>query len=211
MFKGLLDRVLDSQYRRPTGAIGRFIGSRMIEQHTPENDFTLGLLDAQPTDHILELGFGSGYAIGRLAAIVTQGLIAGVDISQTMVEEATKFNADAISAGYVDLRKADAAQLPFADCTFDKAFSIHSVYFWSEPLRALGEVLRVLKPGGLFVVTLLPRTEASQARTCEFRPYAGTELSAMLHVGGFREMTIRDERTPDYKSNYAVIGYKPVT
>jgi ubiquinone/menaquinone biosynthesis C-methylase UbiE len=210
MLKSVFNRIFEPQYRRPSGMLGRYIGSKMIEQHEAENEWTVGLLNAKPDDRILEIGFGGGYAIERLAGKVTQGIIAGVDISETMVAEATKRCA-ATGAGRIDLRMAEAGKLPFEANTFNKAFSIHSIYFWPQPLRALGEILRVLQPGGMLIVTILPKASSSEISNKDFRPYSGTELVALLHVGGFREMTIRDGRTLTQKSNFSVVGYKPAT
>lgn len=183
----------------------------MIVQHAPENEWTIRVLNVQPDDHILEIGFGAGYSIERLTNVATQGLIAGVDFSQTMVDETSKRNASAISAGRVDLRMADAALLPFGDCSFYKVFSIHSIYFWLQPLHVLNEIMRVLRPGGMLVITLLPRASPTDIGNSKFRTYTGADLSALLHVGGFRDMNIRDGRTITQKSNYSVVGYKPVS
>jgi ubiquinone/menaquinone biosynthesis C-methylase UbiE len=47
--------------------------------------------------------------------------------------------------------------LPFEDNRFDKAFSIHSIYFWEQPKNVLKEINRVLKPTGKIVLTVLPK------------------------------------------------------
>ena len=148
---------LDSQYRRPSGPLGRKIGREMARDHLPENLWTITQLNPQPSDHILEVGFGPGVAIQKLSEVVTGGSIAGIDYSETMVTEASERNTGAIEAGVVDLRHGDAADLPYEDASFDKAFSIHAIYFWPKPLDALRELHRVLKPGGLLVITMLPK------------------------------------------------------
>jgi ubiquinone/menaquinone biosynthesis C-methylase UbiE len=43
------------------------------------NNWTIDLLEIKPADHVLELGFGSGLGIHKLAAIPTEGAVAGVD------------------------------------------------------------------------------------------------------------------------------------
>ena len=127
-----LDRYLSRQYRRPSGIVGRYIGGLMVKQHAPENLWTLQVLQAQPGDCILEIGFGGGYAIQQLAQRVTQGRLSGIDFSPAMVAAARRRNAAAVAAGRVDLRHGDAARLPFGEGEFDKAYSIHSVYFWPD-------------------------------------------------------------------------------
>jgi ubiquinone/menaquinone biosynthesis C-methylase UbiE len=210
----MLTKILDRQYRRPTGLLGFFIGRQMARDHQPENLWTVSILNAQPSDHILELGFGSGFAIQALTKVVTQGKISGVDYSRVMVSAARWRNSRAIKTGRVDLRWADAAALPFDDHSFDKAYSIHSIYFWPQPLVALKEVWRVLKPDGSLVMTILPREEMevmfpdSLSETPEFKSYSGEELAQLLIQAGFSETRIASDTNPAYRSNFSVIGVK---
>ncbi|MEO8287750.1 MAG: methyltransferase domain-containing protein [Chloroflexota bacterium] len=210
---------LDSQYRRPFGEVGRKVGEAMARDHLPENLWTIGQIDAQPGDHILEVGFGPGVAIEELLKHVTTGLVAGIDFSQTMVDAATRRNIQAIRAGRADLRYGDAIELPFADATFHKAFSIHSIYFWSEPMSALRELHRVLKPGGLLVLTVLPKEKwppnppgsPLDFGTPECTPYLGRELKQMLLDAGFSSTRIEaDAASPpgSNSSNYSVLAVK---
>jgi ubiquinone/menaquinone biosynthesis C-methylase UbiE len=205
---GIVDKFISGQYRRPSGLVGRYIGGLMVKQHAPENGWTVDLLHAQPEDSILEIGFGGGYAIQQLAHIVQRGKLAGVDFSSTMVAQAKGRNAEAASSGLVDLRYADSSKLPFEEASFNKAFSIHSIYFWGQPLTALREVWRVLKPQGRLILTLLPKATPDEVGTLSFKPYAGWELEEMLKSAGFCETEIKDGRTEAHRSNYSVIGIK---
>src|SRR5690242_6833353 len=202
----LLDRYVSAQYRRPSGIVGRYIGHKMVQQHAPENQWTIDLLQAQPNDYILEIGFGGCYSIQPLSRGVIHGKLAGVDFSTTMVAEARRRNVAAVASRLVDLRHADAGQLPFGAAEFDKAYSIHSIYFWKEPSKALREIHRVLRPAGLLVLTILPKTNPHEVGTSDFTPYSGVELQALLKEAGFRESTIQDGRTEMHKSNYSVIA-----
>jgi ubiquinone/menaquinone biosynthesis C-methylase UbiE len=211
MFADLFDR----HYAQPQGLVGQIAGMRMAYQHRPENHWTLAVLDARAGDSVLEIGFGPGIAIKQLARQIRTGWIAGVDASATMLAAAGRRNARAVRQGLVELYCADAAELPFDDMQFDRAFSIHSIYFWREPLRALQEIWRVLHPGGLLALTILPRElwgdgagiEPVGTPTC--RPYSGDELMDLLQEAGFGRLHIlADANNPAHKSNYSVIGYK---
>jgi ubiquinone/menaquinone biosynthesis C-methylase UbiE len=209
----MFQKYIAGQYRRPSGIVGRWIGQRMAEQHQPENLWTVNLLDVQPDDHILEVGFGSGFAIQHVAERLTTGVIIGVDFSRTMVRSARRRNAQAVRAGKVDLRYGDAAQLPLDDHAFDKVYSIHSLYFWMQPLQALQEIMRVLKPGGMFILTLLPTErwgapEDVPSPTPTFRPYSQNELKALLSQVGFIHLRVEADPNLEHRSNYSMIGYK---
>ncbi|GHO78569.1 hypothetical protein KSD_63400 [Ktedonobacter sp. SOSP1-85] len=142
------------QHQRPRGQLGRVVGERMIQQHQPETDWTLELLDIQPTDTVLEVGFGAGRGIMLAAAKASAGHVMGIDLSETMVQVAAKRNAQAIRAGRVVLKQGDIATLPFEDQQFDKIMTIHTFYFWPEPSQIVQELRRVLRPGGKMIVTL---------------------------------------------------------
>lgn len=211
----MLQKMIDGQYRRPSGLLGRWIGRKMAQQHVPENAWTVGLLNAQPTDHILEVGFGPGLAVERLAQIVTHGRISGVDFSRTMVAAANKRNARAVREGRVDLRFGDAATLPFTAAQFDKAYSIHSIYFWPDANRGLAELYRVLKPGGLLVLTILPIEKwgggdpDKPPGTPECKPYSGLDLQLMLREAGFSSSHIEvDSGANASASNYSLVATK---
>jgi ubiquinone/menaquinone biosynthesis C-methylase UbiE len=204
-------KYIDGQYRQPSGLIGRWIGGRMAQQHRPENLWTVNLLDVGNTDHILEIGFGPGFAIQTFARCARH--VAGIDFSRTMVAVARKRNAAAVREGKVDLRYGDAAELPFADTIFDKVYSIHSIYFWRDPLRVLREIRRVLKPNGYLVLTVLPKERwnpenPDAAGTPDCIPYSGAELQALLAQAGFTRTRIAADTNAEFASNYSVIGYK---
>jgi ubiquinone/menaquinone biosynthesis C-methylase UbiE len=207
-------KYINGQYRRPTGSIGRWIGSKMARQHQPENAWTVNLLDVQSTDQVLEIGFGPGIAVEAVAARATKGLVAGIDFSQAMVSAANRRNAAAVRAGKVDLRYGDAAHLPFANDTFDKAFSIHSIYFWPDPIAVLTGIHRVLKPDGLLMLTVLPKVKWNPENpdltgTPECKPYSDDELKTLLAQTGFTNLHIESDPNTAAPSNYSVIGRKP--
>jgi ubiquinone/menaquinone biosynthesis C-methylase UbiE len=144
----------DQQYRCPSGTIGWLAGAQMVRQHRPETTWTLDLLDIQPTDQVLDVGFGAGQGIKLASKKATLGRVMGVDLSSAMVRVARRRNAREVRAGRVVLAQGSITALPFPDQQFDKIMTIHTWYFWPEPSRALDELQRVLKPGGRLVMTL---------------------------------------------------------
>ena len=65
-----------------------------------------------------------------------------------MVRKARAHNASAIKGGRVDLRHGTVDSLPFDSNTFDKAIAINSMQVWPDTIAGLGEIRRVLRPGG---------------------------------------------------------------
>lgn len=194
-----LENLIDRQYRQPAGIFGRYIGRQMARQHQQENAWSVSLLAIEPEDHILEVGFGPGMAIEMMAQQASSGRIAGIDYSPTMVSVARKRNAQAIKAGRVDLRCGEATALPFTSASFDKTLSIHTLYFWSDPTKALREICRVLRPGGMLVLTFLSKDRWPGGETAPTIAgvYSDQEVAQLMHEAGFAEAHI--EPGPEQK------------
>lgn len=105
----------------------------------------LVIIDPGPTDHVLDVGTGSG-ALARIAA-GRAGHVTACDINPYMVREGADLAAQAGLADAITFREADAEQLPFADASFDHAYSV-TVLEECDADRAIAELFRVVKPGG---------------------------------------------------------------
>lgn len=143
-----------SQFGNPQGWMGRCVGRLMASKNAPINRAAVEVLGIQQGDAILEIGFGPGTAIAWAAERAGSGYVAGVDRSATMVEQAARRNRKAIAQGRVELKLGLAASIPWPDARFDRVFVVNNYHIWAEPRRELGEVRRVLKPGGLLVLAL---------------------------------------------------------
>jgi SAM-dependent methyltransferase len=103
------------------------------------------LAGARPGVRLLDLGTGTG-AVARAAA--ARGVsVVGVDVSAPMLAVARELSPD------IDFRSADAHALPFSDREFDAVVCGLAVSHFREPLRALGEALRVLREGRRLVAS----------------------------------------------------------
>ncbi|GAA0239046.1 class I SAM-dependent methyltransferase [Halobacterium noricense] len=130
-------------------------------------EWVLSELAVEPTDRILEVGFGPGLGIEVASAATSDGFVAGIDYSHEMVEMARKRNAAAVETGHVDLRYGSADEIPSEDAVFDTIFSINSMQVWPDAAAGLKEMRRVLKPGGRIAVAFTPIAGQSQD---ELRP-----------------------------------------
>src|SRR6266508_6017828 len=137
-------RFMTTQFGNPRGVFGKFIGNRMAKGNLYHAQWTISLLNIQPQDHILEIGFGPGVSTQLASEKASKGFVAGIDHSGTMVQTASQRNAAAIRSGLMELKQGDVSSLPFPDQSFDIAFSLHSIYFWPQPGNCLKEIQRVL-------------------------------------------------------------------
>ena len=98
---------------------------------------------------VLEVAPGPGF-FGMELARLGDFKITGLDISRTLVEIATENARNA--AVKIDFRLGNAAAMPFADESFDFIYCSAAFKNFSEPVKALDEMHRVLRPGGEAVV-----------------------------------------------------------
>ena len=101
----------------------------------------------QPGDVVLDIGCGPGAAVRLAAPLVSR--ITGVDASQPMIDIATKRSVNVPNAKF---EASPAEQLPFEDGTFSVVWTIQSWHHWNDQPAAFAEVLRVLTPGGRFLI-----------------------------------------------------------
>jgi SAM-dependent methyltransferase len=211
MIKDRITAFIWGQYRKPSGLFGRFIGNGMARRNTFDASWTVSLLDIEPESRILEIGFGPGVSTQYAAEKASKGFVAGIDHSETMVQAARRRNAAAVAAGRVDLKQGDVASLPYPDESFDKAFSIHSIYFWTKPVDCLKELRRVLKPGGLLAITILPKdkwSEMQRSGSSVGTLYFGKDLARLFSDAGFRDVRVQASPEPDKFAGECVLGNK---
>jgi ubiquinone/menaquinone biosynthesis C-methylase UbiE len=111
----------------------------------------LTILDPQEGHRILDVGCGVGGDVMALARMVgSDGLVTGMDISETMIAEARKRSAG--SGLSVEWRVGDAQRLDFPDDTFDSCRAERIFGHVEDPRQLLAEMIRVARPGGLVLV-----------------------------------------------------------
>ena len=109
------------------------------------------ILCPQKGDSILDVGCGPGHDIHILATLVGKnGRIVGVDKSEIVIREAIKrCHGLTIPVGF---QVGDIHQLDFPDDSFDRCLVASTLMYVDTPLKAIREIVRVLKPGGRLAV-----------------------------------------------------------
>jgi ubiquinone/menaquinone biosynthesis C-methylase UbiE len=138
-------------------------------------------------EHILEIGFGHGRTLAVAAERAPDARFAGIDVAPTAVASASRRCRALVEAGRLDLRVGDGLALPWPDDIFDAAFTVHTLYFWSDPEGQFAELRRVLRPGGRFVLGFRERTEDAVRSfpPPTYRFYSVDEITTMLTSAGF--------------------------
>ncbi|MFQ5877723.1 MAG: class I SAM-dependent methyltransferase [Acidobacteriota bacterium] len=183
-------RYLISQFRHPRGIPGWLAGKVMAVKNRERVEWGISRLGIRKTDRLLEIGFGPGISVERVADLAPEGFVAGIDISRAMLSEATRRLRRKAASGRIELRLGSASSIPYGDRDFDKVFAINSMLFWPDPAGALEEIRRVLRPGGLVAIIEQPRCP----RTGRAFEDSGEGIRRQLARAGFADITI--ERRP---------------
>ncbi|WP_462315245.1 class I SAM-dependent methyltransferase [Methanobrevibacter sp.] len=136
--------------RKPKGKLGNIQLKSMNKEHTPVSLWGLKHLDISPEDTVLDIGCGGGININRMAK--KAGKVYGIDYSEESVKLSKEVNQKEIGEGKVEVLEGNVASLPFEDDTFNIVTAFETVYFWPDIEKCFGEVKRVLKPDGVFLI-----------------------------------------------------------
>ncbi|MDH3251541.1 MAG: class I SAM-dependent methyltransferase [Ignavibacteria bacterium] len=172
-----------SQFGNPRGPFGRLVGVVMALKNRSRSTWAVEEMQVNHCDAVLEIGTGPGATLNLVAARTSEGFVAGIDHSATMVRQARKRNRKGIAAGKITVTQASVSALPFPDNHFDKVFTINSMMFWPDPVACLQEVQRVLKPRGTFSVFFQPHGAKTTSRVHEI----GEKTLADVRAAGFEE------------------------
>jgi ubiquinone/menaquinone biosynthesis C-methylase UbiE len=142
-----------NQVRKPSLWLGRFFLWVMNTSHSTMTDWGLKNAQIQEDFTILDVGCGGGRTIEKLTALAPKGVVHGVDYADGSVASSRRRNAQLIQLGRVKIWHASVSQLPFPANKFDLITAVETQYYWPNLIKDMQEVLRVLKPGGVFIVT----------------------------------------------------------
>jgi ubiquinone/menaquinone biosynthesis C-methylase UbiE len=140
------------QVRNPKGLLGKRVVRAMNLGHAKMTDWALQLVAISRAATILDIGCGGGRTVQRLAALAPEGKVVGLDYSAASVAASRETNAKEVQTGRVRIEHGSVAAMPFPDQTFDIVTAVETHYYWPDLPANVREVLRVLKPGGTFLL-----------------------------------------------------------
>jgi SAM-dependent methyltransferase len=188
-----LARFLARQLHNPSGLVGSVVLPRLFNRRNAAlNDLTLECLALEPADRVLDVGFGGGYLLGRMSAILTDGALAGVDISPKMVGYCEKRFRSLIRDGRLDIRCAGAEALPYPAASFTKACTVNTIFYWRDAGQAMSELGRVLVEGGRLVICFTCKESLERREFTQYgiRLFEIAEARELMEAAGFREVTM---------------------
>ena len=182
-----------SNMRKPEGKLGNIQLKSMNKEHTPVSLWGLKHLNISPDDVILDIGCGGGMNINRMAQGAKK--VYGVDYSIESVNLSKEVNEDLIKEGRVEVHEGNVMDLPFEDNSFDIVTAFETVYFWPDIVKSFGEVKRVLKPGGMFLIGCEANGTNNLAmkffdKVIDMTFYEDKDLVGFLKSNDFKDVTV---------------------
>lgn len=156
-------------------------------------------------ERILDVGCGTGSLTFTIPQVADVNQIDGIDFSPVYVEAARQRNTDS----RITIQQGDVCALPFEDATFDRSLALLVLHFVPESQKAIGEMSRVVRPGGVVAATvwdsyggspwlrtfwdtavaLFPSAAPARAENL-FKPMSRPgEMSAVFTQAGLRDVT----------------------
>ena len=191
---GLFRKFLN-QTRKPEGTLGKLMLSGMSFGHASVANWAMSLLTISEPQEIVDFGCGNGRDVRELAKKYPTSHVTGIDYSPLSVEKARKTNSALIDAGRVSVEEGNVSNLTLEAKKFDLATAFETIYFWPGLAKCFGEVRKILKPDGKFMVVTESdgQDKISQwfkARIDGMNTYTADEIESALKAAGFSSITI---------------------
>jgi ubiquinone/menaquinone biosynthesis C-methylase UbiE len=156
-------------------------------------------MNLSPRDRILDAGCGEGWFARRLAPLVPEGLVVGLDADSNAIHAARSQSAAIENLIYI---WGEAENIPWQEGFFSRVICADSLPYFADPQRALAELHRVLSPGAsLWVLNQLsgqdtPSPAASPGQNPPQHRWSVEEYRSLFEQCGFRDFSLQSLAPP---------------
>jgi ubiquinone/menaquinone biosynthesis C-methylase UbiE len=191
----ILEKFRDKTGRKPSGWLGKRL-YKHPKGHHKSFRIIMKKLNLRSDDYYLEVACGGGQLLQMALQIVSRA--AAIDHSADMVELSRARNREAVDRGIAEIVEGKAESLPWPDGQFSCAACANAFFFMEYPARVIGEMYRVLKPGGrLMIITVSENTSLASivfSRPYGLKKYSNDEMRAMLYQAGFNTVEVQTNK-----------------
>lgn len=196
-----------NEYSAFTGSVpekyDRYLGPFLFEHFA--SVLTDKLSKFKPSK-ILDIACGTGIVTKKIAEMLPEARVIGLDLNPDMIEYGKRTSNGSFP---IEWKVSDASNLPFDNDTFDAVTCQFGIMFFPDKVRALKEVMRVLKPNGVFifntwdslqkndimqtaddVVVRIFRDNPPDFYKIPFSMYDTKEINNLLNEAGFKDINI---------------------
>jgi len=188
-----LQNYISSQFKSPKGLGGMIV--TLIQNVANQKLYRTAVseVNMREGEKLLDIGYGNGYLLKQLYKKQPVDMY-GIDISEDAMEMATKKNKRAVLNNQLHLCVGDCCELTYDADTFDTVTSINTIYFWSDTLKGLSEIKRVLKSGKSFYNVVISKEHLDKISFTQigYKKFEREELAALGEKAGFVKTEIKE-------------------
>jgi SAM-dependent methyltransferase len=197
MLSGVIPRIYERWWRPMLGRAAKGVFGPGWEEEKRIARLLLGLT---PGARVLDVACGTGPFTRDFArAVGADGLVVGIDVSETMLTRAVRDTRDSGLEDRVAYVRGDASKLAFRDQSFDAVCCFAAIHLFADPLRALDRMTAVLDDGGRIAIFTSARGRTGPMRTFEaliqarsgMRMFEQHEIVEALEDRGYAEVRQR--------------------
>ncbi len=144
-------KFVGGNFGNPNGFAGKISTKIMNIINKRQYKAILDNINLEQNDILLDIGFGNGYFINKLFKKNIPINIYGIEISNDMIKNVSKKYNKYIENGLLKLSLENIVSTSFENATFNKIYTINTIYFWNELEKCFSEIKRILKPKGIFL------------------------------------------------------------
>ncbi|WGQ09531.1 class I SAM-dependent methyltransferase [Pedobacter gandavensis] len=189
-------KAVGSQLSSPNGEAGKKTGERMAVSNENMIKRTIDAMKLADQQKVLEIGPGNASHLTMLMAQAKGLKYIGIDISETMIEEASRINQELLKAGEAAFLLSDGIHIDFPAHNFHKIFTVNTLYFWKDPKAYATEIYKALKPGGYFCIGFADKNFMEQLpfTKWDFQLYDTQMVKDLLEEVGFEVIKVWEEK-----------------
>lgn len=195
--RAMAPRFVAKQLSRPTGLGGKVIQFLMNRGNASLNRLAVEQLDVQPSDRVLEIGFGGGVALPLLLSRARY--VCGIDRSEDVVASARRHFSGWVEGDAADFQVGSVEKLPLASESFDRVLTVNTIYFWTSLAKGLEEIWRIMTPAGRVAIGFVPkaRMERMNMPADIFSPRSPEDVTEALREASFSDVEIHAPHGPE--------------
>lgn len=200
----MLERIA-TQFKKPSGLLGRFISSLMVKENKLAYKNLMNEMDIKTSDVLLEIGFGPGSGIQQIMKNFNPFIIYGIDFSPLMLEQASRLNKEFISKQKVILLFGNFLDATIPAVGFDKIYCLNVVYFWDELQMPFEKIRSILKESGSFYCFMSSKDDLDKMNFTDddiFNKHSIEKVEESLMLAGFSKVKYY------YKNGYFITAIK---
>ncbi|WP_316820960.1 class I SAM-dependent methyltransferase [Pedobacter gandavensis] len=189
-------KAVGSQLSSPKGEEGKKTAERMAVSNENMIRRTIDAMKLAKQQQVLEIGPGNASHLQLLMEQAKGLQFTGIDISETMIEEAIRINQELVNTGQANFSLSDGIHVNFPAQSFHKIFTVNTLYFWKKPKAYLEEIYNALKPGGYFCIGFADKSFMEQLpfTKWDFKLYDTQMVKDLLEDVGFEVLKVWEEK-----------------